>query len=137
MQRIRPVVRFAFFCGRAKRNDKGFIDATHLFRTFPRVADRQTGVNIAFVFCVDGMQQSTSIVELALVTPTGKRAEIGRFELDLSTGSMDGVLELGGMSVREVGEYGMEFRFDGEKQPSHVARLRIVAPEVGMSQRVH
>ena len=136
-QEQRPQVRFAFFCGEVTRNADGLPDATHLFRTLPRIPDKNTRVKIAMVFGVDGSPGTTTSLALRLVTPSGHPTELGVARLDLRTGFHDQEVELRGMPIREIGEYSMEFRFDGEAEPSHVALLRATGPEVGMSQEIH
>ena len=88
-------------------------------------------------FGLDATPGTATSLALRELTPRGHATDLGPTVLDLPTGFYIQKVDLLGLPIREIGEYSMEFRFDGESEPSHVTRLKVTGPEVGVSQAIH
>jgi diacylglycerol kinase family enzyme len=130
-----PRVEWAFFCERAERDEGNFLNITKLLHTIQAIANPDIGINFDFVFGLDGEPLSKHRLELKVVRPSGHFKVLGPLEIQFNaSGFFDGNVEMKGMPIAETGDYRMEFRFDGESTPSHVATLRVLPAHLDVSR---
>jgi hypothetical protein len=133
-----PRIEFAFFCAKAERDDRKFINVTRVLHTVMGFAGRDITFDVALVFGVEGPPNTTHQLLLRMVRPKGEFKSSRPLDLQIGrSGLVDNTVVMDGLPIRDPGDYRMEFRFNGESEPSHVATLRVLPPPSDVSGQAH
>ena len=123
VNKLRPAVEWALFCGHAERDSRGFLTLRRVQRSVACVPSEGFGINLFLAFGIWAAPQSQTVVRVTIERPDGTKAITSVIFQLSETGFADFAADLSPLVVSKIGEVRAEFRFGDESEPRHVAVL--------------